>query len=184
MYLNKNVVERMMFKDRVQVNDIKEGDFKKSYQNWNHYKIVPKSKQLEYTLILKYCYNIDKVINTLDEVYPNIPKENPKRYDFKREVLGQVCYQFNNFPKYFTEVYGKPNLPEEYVKTFGEFYNFNTLVNYLKIKELNRCRYSDTYHNVKIIEDNQIKGHYLGFILNESLKELNFNCEYWEVVKV
>jgi len=79
---------------------------------------VKASAYIEYELILKYCYSIEKEVNYLDDIFFDIPSAGKARKHYKMKMYRDI-YKYNSLQP-IVKLYGSPFLEEEYNDIFRE----------------------------------------------------------------
>lgn len=155
-----------------------ESELLKDIENKNIYvyklKIKPELFNIEYALILNNCFGVYKSMKTLDDIFPNIPKEASLRKRFRKSVI-QSIYKYDTLPKEFT-YYGSIH------KKYKDIKSYRRLVSYLKINELLKYEYSKQYYNTFIMDDNgNVLDLFLTFITYTPIPNNKLKAEYWNL---
>lgn len=185
MFLFKKIIERLPYIEQVRCQNLNEdvllsmNKFKNN-KNLKLYKLVPKSKFTPFDLVLNVCYNKNIEIKSFENLIPDIPTEKSERNEIKKKLFNQTHYRYNKFPSLLEDTFGRPKLPDYYVKCFGEFYNFNSIFTYKLVRELNRCNYSNEFFQVRVVDNYKIVDGYLGFISEDVIESFK-PSKYWKV---
>ena len=185
MFLFKKIIERLPDVEQVRCQNLNEDSLLsmnmfKNNKNKKLYKLVPNSNFTTFDLVLNACYNKNIEISGFENLIPNIPTEKLERNEIKKKLFYQVHYKYNKFPSLIEDTFGKPRLPDYYIKCFGEFYNFNTIFTYEFVRELNRCNYSNEFFQVRVINNYKIVEGYIGFVSEENIESFK-PSKYWKV---
>lgn len=183
MTLHKQTLERSPWRDTISIQTVNK-DFLSNSAQHNHtkygtslYELIPK-KFSEFYLVLHKLYRVD---NTLESVgdFIKVDKQHPNYYGFKKQLFGQVQNPYNTFPKLIQEAWGKPILPDNYIKIFGEFYNYKAITTYLWCTELDKVK---PYSRIKFFIV-RLNNDFKIFFIEDKIGKFEDINPYWTIAK-